>query len=70
MTPDDLDAALRDPATGPARLSDLHARAAERQTDPAARRFHLTHAWVHALVTGDAARTAPLEAALRDLGGL
>lgn len=34
------------------------------------RRFHLTHAWVYALVTGDEARVAQLERRLRRLGGL
>ncbi len=34
------------------------------------RRFHLTHAWVYALVDGDDARVGPLETRLREVGGL
>jgi len=51
-------------------LSALHEQAAALMTDPTARRFHLTHAWVHALVAGDEARIATLEHQLRALDGL
>ncbi len=51
------------------RLSALHEMAAE-EAAPGARRFHLTHAWVFALVAGEEARAARLEQALRDAGGL
>lgn len=54
----------------PARLSALHRAAAEMVADTSARRFHLTHAWVFALVDGDEAAAAGLEAELRALGGL
>jgi len=54
-----------------ARLSQLHEQAAQLFSDqPEARRFQLTHAWVFALVDGDEARVASLEAELRTLGGL
>ena len=55
-------------------VAELSALYEEAATDFAAtseeRRFHLTHAWVYALVTGDDKRTAQLEEALRRLGGL
>ncbi len=51
------------------RLSLLHEAAAEG-AEPGARRFHLTHAWVFALVAGEEARAARLEQALREAGGL
>ena len=54
----------------PARLSELHRRAAAMMADAAARRFHLTHAWVFALEAGDAAEVETLESELRALGGL
>ena len=71
MTPDPgLEVRLADPATPDAiRIAD-HEAAAALQADPAARRFHLTRAWVHALVAGDDAATTRLEAALRASGGL
>ncbi len=54
-----------------AQLSALHEEAA---TDFAGsveeRRFHLTHAWVYALVDGSDARIALLEDRLRLAGGL
>jgi len=54
-----------------ARLSVLHEEAAAIFAhDPGAQRFQLTHAWVFALVDGDDARVAMLEAQLTDLGGL
>jgi hypothetical protein len=65
-----LDARLRAlHGTGrPGELSRLHAQAAELLREPAARRFHLTHAWVFALEAGEDA--GPLEDALRRAGGL
>lgn len=54
-----------------AELSALHEEAATVFAETAAeRRFHLTHAWVYALVTGDDARIDVLEAELRRAGGL
>lgn len=54
-----------------ARLSDLHQDAAVVfDNDMRAERFHLTHAWVYALVDGDDARVGELEARLMELGGL
>ena len=53
-----------------ARLSALHEEAAAFLVDPGARRFHLTHAWVHALEAGDWPRVARLEAAVAEAGGL
>ena len=52
------------------RLSELHEEAAGLMTDPAERRFQLTHAWVFAMVDGEETRAARLERELRDLGGL
>lgn len=53
------------------RLSALHEQAAETFGENAdAARFHLTHAWVFALVDGREARVTALEARLRALGGL
>ncbi len=51
-------------------LSQLHEHAAVTMDEPGARRFHLTHAWVFALESGDPARSALLEARLRASGGL
>lgn len=52
-------------------LSALHEEAAtDFATTNEERRFHLTHAWVYALVDGDDARIAGLETELRDAGGL
>lgn len=51
-------------------LSHLHEEAATRPLPLEARRFHLTHAWVYALVEGDAPHVARLEDQLRVLGGL
>ncbi len=73
--PDDraaLDAELkRLHGTGAAaELSALHQRAADMMARPEERRFHLTHAWVYALVSGDEALPARLAEALEDLGGL
>ena len=54
-----------------ARLSELHeAAAAMLKGDGNACRFHLTHAWVYALVDGDGARIDALEDRLAALGGL
>lgn len=54
-----------------ARLSVLHEEAAALfDSDPAAKRFQLTHAWIFALVAGDEARISQLEAELTFLGGL
>jgi hypothetical protein len=39
-------------------------------SEPGARRFHLTHAWVFALEAGHARAVDGLEAELRALGGL
>ncbi len=67
-----LDAALRARhAEGDASaLCALHVQAAGLMNDPAARRFHLTHAWVYALVAGDEAQITTLERDLRALHGL
>lgn len=68
-----LDAALRG-LHGPghaAELAALHeAAGALPDRGPEARRFHLTHAWVHALEAGAWARAAALETRLRAAGGL
>lgn len=53
----------------PARLSALHEAAAALLPEAGAR-FHLTHAWVFALVAGDAAAIARTEARLAALGSL
>ena len=54
-----------------AELSALHEEAATDFAETVEeRRFHLTHAWVYALVTGDDARAIRLEGDLRRLGGL
>lgn len=68
-----LDAALvrLHGAGRPAELSRLHEQAAAMlAADPAARRFHLTHAWVYALESGEPGRAEALEAELAALGGL
>ncbi|MEM6438861.1 MAG: hypothetical protein AAF763_04060 [Pseudomonadota bacterium] len=70
-----LDAELRALHAAPrtaaraARMAALHEAAAELMDGPAAR-FHLTHAWVHALEAGEAAPAARLERRLRAAGGL
>lgn len=51
-------------------MSGLHEQAADRLIPPSEQRFHLTHAWVYALVTGDSVRVEALEKRLRTLGGL
>lgn len=52
-------------------LSALHEEAAANFAETAEeRRFHLTHAWVYALVDGSDARVALLEDRLRLAGGL
>ena len=51
-----------------ARLSELHIMAAQLNTEAGWRRFHLTHAWVYALVAGH--DETKLAAELRALGGL
>lgn len=53
-----------------AALSALHVHAAELMPSPEGRRFHLTHAWIYALVAGDPFATVKLEAELRSMGGL
>lgn len=54
-----------------ARLSVLHeTAAAEFAAGPEEARFHLTHAWVYALVDGNDARIGVLERQLRAIGGL
>lgn len=69
---DALDAELRRLHGGPdaAALTRLHESAAAAMSDPAAARFHLTHAWVYALVCGDDAQIAALESQLIAAGGL
>lgn len=61
-----LDAALRRLHGGPdaAALSATHEAAAALLAEPGARRFHLTQAWVYAMVAGDAAAEARLQALL------
>ncbi len=55
----------------PIRRCEVHEQAADLLgTDPNARRFHLTHAFVFALEAGDWPRAAGLERALREAGGL
>jgi hypothetical protein len=51
-------------------LSGLHEEAATLMNAPEARRFHLTHAWIYALVTGNEKDIRCLEGDLRALGGL
>ena len=52
-------------------LSALHEEAADDFAKTAdERRFHLTHAWVYALVDGDDARVISLEHRLKEAGGL
>lgn len=54
-----------------AELSALHEEAAADFAETAEeRRFHLTHAWVYALVDGDDARVDMLQRRLRAMGGL
>lgn len=53
-----------------ARLSVLHESAARLLDGRQAQRFHLTHAWVYALVAGDEARIKFLETRLKNLGAL
>ncbi|MEM9012508.1 MAG: hypothetical protein AAGE18_14875 [Pseudomonadota bacterium] len=67
-----LDAALHRLHGTPAarELSLLHEEAAGLFDDTGSRRFHLTHAWIYALVAGEGARIGALEAELRALGGL
>ncbi len=67
-----LDAELRRlHGSGDARaLTTLHLQAAALMPAPGARRFHLTHAWVYALVAGDSERVDHLERELRAAGGL
>ncbi|MEX0969443.1 MAG: hypothetical protein WD046_03235 [Paracoccaceae bacterium] len=51
-----------------ARLNALHLKAATLSDDAGWQRFHLTHAWVYALVAG--LDETPQADALRKLGGL
>ncbi|MFQ5623274.1 MAG: hypothetical protein ACE5FS_07740 [Paracoccaceae bacterium] len=69
---DEIDRQLRELHGGAEvlRLSDLHLRAAEIMDSRKGRRFHLTQAWVFALVAGDARRVSLLERELRSLGAL
>ncbi len=53
-----------------ARLCALHKRAAVLVSDPCEARFHLTHAWIYALVLGDREDVEGLERQLRAAGGL
>lgn len=73
MTPtpplSELDAALRT-ERDPKRLMVLHQAASAALDAPAAQRFHLTHAWVYALVCGDDAEVAHLERELQRRGGV
>lgn len=64
-----LDAALRTTNDAAARV-DLHRRAAEVVELLPERRFHLTHAWIYALVSGQVEAADALERELRALGGL
>jgi len=71
--PEALDARLRalhDQPGAAAELSHLHQQAMAHHSDPRARRFHLTQAWVFALEAGDTALCAQQEADLKALGGL
>ena len=51
-----------------ARLCELHLMAAQLKVDAGWRRFHLTHAWIYALVDGQ--DETALAAELQALGGL
>ncbi|MEL6582923.1 MAG: hypothetical protein AAFQ36_03750 [Pseudomonadota bacterium] len=51
-------------------LSGLHEEAASMMADADAQRFHLTHAWVYALVEGREDRIAALETRLQNADGL
>lgn len=64
-----LDAALRTTTDAAARV-ELHRRAAEVVDLPPERRFHLTQAWIYALVSGQGEVADALEQELRTLGGL
>ena len=70
--PDSLDADLRAAHDGDdwAHLSALNRAAAAQGASDAEERFFLTHAWVFALVEGNAAAVADLETRLKALGGL
>lgn len=73
LTPAQIDARLKHlhgQLEAAAELSDLHEQAAQLTNVSGDHRFHITHAWVFALVAGDDARIALLEARLRALGGL
>lgn len=52
-----------------ARMARLHEAAAALTDEAGAARFHLTHAWVHALEAGDPSTAARLESLLRQAGG-
>lgn len=67
-----LDAALRAHHAGDdaVALCVLHQQAAALTPNRAERRFHLTHAWVYALVAGNEEDIARLEMELRALEGL
>lgn len=51
-----------------AKLSRAHERAAKLLTEPGTRRFHLTHAWVHALEAGEEDRATELARAILNVG--
>lgn len=54
-----------------ARLSALHEQAANHfANDRGTQRFHMTHAWIYALVDGDDEREESLALQLRKIGGL
>ncbi|SOH93747.1 hypothetical protein SAMN06273572_102425 [Monaibacterium marinum] len=54
----------------PQQHSQIHERAARLLPDPAEQRFHLTHAWVYALVHGEPTNIDRLETTLRQLDAL
>lgn len=68
----EIDAALKADPEGrnPARLAKLHEEAAALLSTAEEQRFHLTHAWVYALVSGNTAQSNALEKRLTSLGGL
>lgn len=74
LNPDaaELDAALRrlHNTEESAELSLIHQKAAEMMEQSEAKRFHLTHAWVHALVSGNTNLIKDLEGHLKSLGAL
>jgi len=67
-----LDAELTRLHGGPdsAQLCAMHMKAVDLKNDLGWQRFHLTHAWIYALVEGDHKTEADLANTLRALGGL